>query len=82
MNKSTPQPAAKAPEARPPVSVFLAKDAAGGLVAAGPYAPGKRHDKVPADVADNLVRRFNFKIVPADFAPDAKPAAAAASKEG
>lgn len=83
MNSKIPStPAAKAPDTRPPVSVFLATDEAGGLVSAGPYVPGKRHDKVPADLADRLVGRFKFKIVPADFVPQTKPAATPAQKEG
>lgn len=81
MNSKEPTQTTKAPAPRDPVSVFLPEDAAGGLKSAGPYVPGRRHDKVPADMADRLVARFKFKIVSADFVPPSKPAATPAQKE-
>lgn len=73
---SKEQPAVKASAAakgaessRQPVSIFLAADKARGLHAAGRYATGIRHDAVPVEIADLLVARYGFAIVPADFIP-------------
>ncbi|HPG93670.1 MAG TPA: hypothetical protein PLR28_03840 [Dokdonella sp.] len=63
---------ASAATPRAPVSVYLAPDKANGLHAAGRYAIGVRHDKVSADIADQLVQRYGFERVAADFIPSKK----------